>query len=712
MALYAIEGGALIRREDTELLRIEPWGRDAIRVRVTRNPEIDFSQDWALIPRKETGKAGFAQADANATFGSAADIRLIDPQAVAERIGDGNANAEGGKATAFSRASGARVTNGNLTAELNGEGWIRFVNAKGETLLEEYWRNRKNLERFTSPLNLDAREIQGNLGGAWRACFRFEAREGEKIFGMGQYQDPYLDKKGSTLELAHRNAQSSVPFYLSNLGYGFLWNNPAVGRADFARNVTQWSASVTDQADYWICAADTPSGILERYTAVTGRVPEMPEYGLGFTQCRMRYRNQEELMGVAREHKRRGLPMDMIVADFFHWTAQGDWRFDPEDWPDVPGMVSELKSLGIELMVSIWPTVDTRSENRRAMEERGFLIQAERSLRINMNWMGETAFFDATNPGARDFIWSKARENYFKHGIKTFWLDEAEPEFGVYDFDLFRYWLGPALKVTNLYPVMYVKAFYDGLSSEGVENPLSLVRTAWAGSQRYGALVWSGDIHSSFRSMREQLAAGLSMGLAGIPWWTSDIGGFHSGYTENEDFRELLVRWFQWGTLCPVFRLHGDRSPYRPPQQAVRNGIQQFGSGSDNEIWSFGEKAYPVLRAHLRLRERLRPYIRGLHRAAAETGEPIMRPLFFDFPDDVKAWDYESAYMFGPDLLVAPILEAGVTERQVYLPAGARWKNAHTGTIHDGGSTVTAPAPWEHIPLFVRDGAALPILEA
>jgi alpha-D-xyloside xylohydrolase len=401
--------------------------------------------------------------------------------------------------------------------------------------------------------------------------------------------------------------------------------------------------------------------------------------------------------------------MDMIVADFFHWTVQGDFRFDPEDWPDVPAMVQELKGLGIELMVSVWPTVDTRSENRAAMEEQGYLIQVDRGHRLNMNWMGETCFFDATNPDARNFVWQRAKENYFRHGIRVFWLDEAEPEFGIYDFDLYRYHLGPALKVSNVYPALFAKGFYDGLKAEGVENPVNLVRTAWAGSQRYGALVWSGDIHSSYRSMREQLAAGLSISMAGIPWWTTDIGGFHSGYPDHEDFRELLVRWFQWGTFCPVFRLHGDRLPYQPPVVPVRQGIQQFGSGSNNELWSFGDKAYPVLAEHLHLRERLRPYIRSLMKAAHEKGTPVMRPLFYDFPGDPGAWNVETAYMFGPDILVAPILEANQTEREVYLPAGAKWTNAHTGETCEGGRTVAAPAPYEHIPLFVRDGARLPI---
>jgi len=708
MAKYEKLGDRLIRRQDNEIIWIEPWGPNALRVRVTRNARMDEGDDWALLPPAERPADGRAKAGCGAASGEFRAKLWVEGEVDSseKQFAAGAANAK-----AYGDSPAASITNGSLTAEINREGWITFRNGVGETLLAEYWRNRNQLDRFTSPLNLSARDIQGNLGGEWRASIRFEADDREKIFGMGQYQDPYLDKKGTTLELAHRNAQSSVPFYTSSLGYGFLWNNPAVGRVSFAKNLTEWSVQVTTQVDYWICAGETPAQIQEQYTAVTGRVPEMPEFGIGFTQCRMRYRTQAELMGVAREHKRRGLPIDMIVADFFHWTVQGDWKFDPVDWPDVDGMIRELKDMGIELMVSIWPTVDTRSANRREMEDSGFLIQVDRALRINMNWMGETAFFDATNPGARDYIWARAKENYFDKGIKVFWLDEAEPEFGIYDFDVYRYWKGPALKVTNIYPAMYAKAFYDGLKSEGVANPVNLVRTAWAGSQRYGALCWSGDINSSYRSMREQLAAGLSMAMAGIPWWTTDIGGFCGGYTDDPAFREMLVRWFAWGAFCPVFRLHGDRLPYQKPEVQIRDGIQQFGSGYNNELWSFGDDAYPILASYLRLRERLRPYIRGLMADAHERGTPIMRPLFYDFPADERAWEIGDAYMFGPDLLVAPVLAAKVTERAVYLPAGATWTNAHTGETFAGGQTVTAPAPWERIPLFLRDGAKLPILE-
>jgi alpha-D-xyloside xylohydrolase len=675
--MYTVEKTRLIRKRDWETLIVEAWGKNGLRVRATRRAALS-GQDWALLPKQE----------------------ILDGESAPESV---SIHVDG---------ASARVVCGDLECHINAEGWLSFWNAQGELLFEEYWRNRARHDRFALPLNLAARELRPIPGSdAFSLTARFEAKEGEKFFGLGQYQDPYLDKKGSSLELAHRNSQSSVPFALSSRGYGFLWNNPAIGRVQLARNVTEWSAPSTLELDYWVTAADTPAKLLEQYTSVTGRVPMMPEHGLGFTQCKMRYRTQAELMTMVREHKRRGLPLDMVVADFFHWTVQGDFKFDVADWPDVDGMLRELKGFGVELMVSIWPTVDVRSENRREMDEKGLLIGVDRGLRINMNWMGEVSFFDATNPEARDFVWQKAKANYFDKGIHTLWLDEAEPEYGIYDFDNYRYHAGPVLQVGNIYPAMYAKAFYDGLTRAGVQSPLNLVRTAWAGSQRYAALVWSGDIHSSFRSLREQLAAGLSMAIAGIPWWTTDIGGFIGGNPGSSEFRELLVRWFEWGCFCPVFRLHGDRVPYQPPAEPIRNGIQQFGSGAENEVWSFGDEAYEILKSYLFLRERLRPYLRRLMREASDKGTPVMRPLFYDFPSDARAWDVETEYMFGPDLLVAPVMEAAQRTRRLYLPAGARWTCAWTGQDHDGGQFIEVAAELGIIPLFLCNGAELPIRE-
>ena len=579
-------------------------------------------------------------------------------------------------------------------------------------MTEEYWRTRDRINRYCVPLRIAARELKPIQGGTdFELTARFEAFDDEKIFGMGQYQEKNLNKKGAVLELAHRNSQASVPFMVSSRGYGFFWNNPAIGTASFGTNKTEWYAKSTKKLDYFITAGDTPAEIEAQYSLATGRTPMMPEYGLGYWQCKLRYRTQEELLAVAREHKRRGLPMDAIVIDFFHWTMQGDFKFEPLDWWDPETMVQELKELGIETVVSVWPTVDERSENFGKMSDMGYLVTADRGNQNHMTWMGNTVFYDATHPGAQQFVWERCKENYYRYGIRCFWLDEAEPEYGPYDFDNYRYYAGPALQCSNIYPVGYAKGFYDGLKDQGETEVLSLVRCAWAGSQKYGVLTWSGDICSSFRAMREQLQAGLNMGMAGIPWWTSDIGGFLGGDISDPAFRELLVRWFAWGAFCPVFRMHGERSPWHEREQEFRNGVRQLTSGQDNEVWSFGEDNYQILKIYLFIRERLRPYIRMCMRQASEHGSPVMRPLFYDFPQDAACWEVEDAYMFGPDLLVAPVMEAGVDNRTVYLPKGAVWTDAYTHTVYEGGQTVTVPAPIDIIPVLVRDGKTFDIYE-
>lgn len=677
------EGNKIVIAQGKSFVWVEPWGRNSVRVRMTAQPQMD-GNDWALTepPEPVTPEISFEEVD------------VTDPWYQGEEW-----------SKYHQKGTRATLRNGKVTVKVSHEGWLSFYNQKGELLTEEYWRNRNRLNRYCVPLRMDARELKPLQGGTdFELTARFEAFDDEKIFGMGQYQDKHLDKKGAVLELAHRNSQASVPFYVSSRGYGFFWNNPAIGTVAFGTNKTEWHAKSTKKLDYFLTAGDTPAEVEAQYSLATGRTPMMPEYGLGYWQCKLRYRNQEELLAVAREHKRRGLPMDAIVVDFFHWTMQGDFKFEPLDWPDPEAMVKELKELGIETVVSVWPTIDERSENYGAMAENGFLVDADRGNHNHMTWMGNTVFYDATHPGAQKFVWERCRDNYYRKGIRCFWLDEAEPEYGPYDFDNYRYFAGPALQCSNIYPVGYAKGFYDGLKAEGETDLLSLVRCAWAGSQKYGVLTWSGDIYSSFRSMREQLQAGLSMGMAGIPWWTSDIGGFLGGDIKDPAFRELLVRWFAWGAFCPVFRMHGERSPWHEREQEFRNGVRQLTSGQDNEVWSFGEENYEILKKYLLIRERLRPYVRECMRVAADTGAPVMRPLFYDFPEDKASWEVEDSYMFGPDLLVAPVMEAGMTERRVYLPEGASWTNAWTGEVFDGGRTVTVAAPLDVIPVMVRNG--------
>lgn len=639
-----------------EILVIEPWGKNSLRIRSTYMGDI-LDTDYALLPPKNE--------DCNGAI----------------EIGEGWGS----------------IVNGKIKAVLEQDAWaktgvITYYNQKGEVLLKE--------RGWHGALNLYAREFSPNLGGDYTLTASFEGQE-EKLYGMGQYQQEIMDLKYCTLELAHRNSQASVPFVLSSKGYGFLWHNPAVGQVAFGKNVTRWEAKSTKQLDYWITAGDEPSEILEAYGQATGTVPMMPEYGLGFWQCKLRYASQEEVLSVAREYKKRGIPIDVIVVDFFHWPRMGDFRFDEVFFPDPKAMVEELKSMGIELMVSVWPQIDLRSENFEEMKGKNLLVKPERGVNICMTFGGDSVFFDATNPDARKFVWDTCRKNYYDYGIRLFWLDEAEPEYGVYQFDNYRYYMGPNVQVGNIYPQKYSRTFYDGMTQEGEEKVVNLVRCAWAGSQRYGALVWSGDVHSTYEDFRKQICAGLHMGLSGIPWWTTDIGGFAGGDGKKEEFRELLVRWFQYGTFCPVMRLHGDRTP--TTMLIGSDGQPSCHTGDPNEVWSYGGEIYEILVRYIKFREQMRDYTRSLMKEAHEKGTPIMRTMFYEFPRDHPCWETKEQYMYGPDLLVAPIAHKGMCERSLYLPQNAEWTHIHTGKTYRGGQMITIEAPLPQIPVFIRD---------
>jgi len=309
-------------------------------------------------------------------------------------------------------------------------------------------------------------------------------------------------------------------------------------------------------------------------------------------------------------------------------------------------------------------------------------------------------YYDSTHPGARQYIWERVKQGYYAHGIKAYWLDACEPEIVPMMPENLRFYAGDGQAVANIYPREHTRGFYEAMKAEGETEIAFLSRSGWAGSQRYGAIIWSGDVYSTFAALKAQVRAGLNMALSGIPWWNSDIGGFRGGNPTSPEFRELLIRWFQFGAFCPIFRLHGHRLP----------NTNDFG-GADNEVWSFGEEAYGILKQYLFIRERLRPYIMEQMRCAHEIGLPPMRPLFVDFPSDSSAYQIEDQYMFGPELLVAPVTDAGARTRNVYLPAGSTWKHVWTDNIYEGGQQISIDAPLEQIPLFLRDDAYLPIRE-
>ena len=599
MAYYTIpryegktEGNRIIWETAGELVYIEPYGRDAIRFRSSKSLRIDEALNWTLE-------------------------EPASPEGVIIEADDEK----------------ACMTNGKIQVTITGDGTVTYRNTRtGKVLLEEYWIDGRV---HTAPLRR-AREYRVTSGNQFKISLYFKAEPGEHFYGMGQDANDCFDLKGSTVELLQKNGKCTIPYTYSSRGYGFIWNNPAIGRAEFVNNHTMWHVQCAKQIDYVIIAGDTPGEINEKFTAITGRAPMLPEWAAGFWQCKLRYETQEELLQVAREYKKRGLPISVIVIDYFHWTMQGEWKFDPEKWPDPKAMVSELESMGIKLMVSIWPTIDPRSENYAYMREHNYILRGERGVDVVFMFFGPQTYVDTTHPGAREFFWSRAKKNYYDYGIRTFWLDEAEPEMRPYDYDNVRMYLGNGEEVSNIYCVGFAKAFYDGLKAQG-EEVCNLVRCAWLGSQRYGVVLWSGDIASTFDSLRKQLKAGLNVAMCGIPWWTTDIGGFINGDPESEEFRELMIRWFEFGVFCPIFRLHGFRLPY--PVRDILNPDGYCGSGGPNEVWSFGEEAYEIIRRYMYVREELKPYIMGQMKLASEDGTPVMRPLFYDFCGDKNVYD-------------------------------------------------------------------------
>lgn len=655
-----------------ELIEIRPWGQHSFRVRDTKFPQYTGRNNALTMPVDKKPKV------------------KID-------VNDDHTGS---------------ISNGNITAVIDPYGNLLFYNQHHDLLLKGYQRTRVNqmdagldeykINHFNSALDLEWHEFKGHSGGDFELKVRFEASKDEKIFGMGQYQQDYLDLKNSKLELALRNSQATVPFYISNKGYGFLWNNPAIGDVTFAKNLTEWHAKATKEMDFWITAGDTPHEIEEQYAAVAGTVPMMPDYAMGYWQCKLRYQTQDELLKAAREFKKRHLPINVIVIDFFHWPKSGEYKFDEKYWPDPEAMIKELHEMGIKLMVSVWPTIDETSSHYQEMEDNGYLVQTERGVPITMDFLGNNGFVDFTNPHAQNYLWQLLKKNYYDKGVDLFWLDEAEPEYSIYDYDNYRYYEGSTLEVGNQYPVGYSKAVFDGMTANGEKNVINLVRSAWAGSQRYGALVWSGDIDSSFQAMRNQLSIGLNMGIAGIPWWTTDIGGFTGGNDEDESFRELVTRWFQFATFCPVMRMHGDREPHSEPLSDTGGG--KMPTGAPTEPWAYGEKVYAILKRYMSLRVNLKDYITVQMKNAHEVGTPVIRPLFYDFDKDEKAWNVEDQYMFGDALLVSPILYEGDRKRSVYLPGTESWTDAYTGKVYKAGQTIEVNAPLDQIPIFVRAG--------
>jgi alpha-D-xyloside xylohydrolase len=677
MTHFRIEDGALVVRMFGETLRVEAHGPDAIRTRARPGLTVAEPHVSALLSTKPTSP----------------EIEID--------------------------AYRACITNGRIRAELKvvprhgadqpREVVIRYVDTvTGMELLSE------TRSHFAGP---GPRAFKPIASGSFQLEATFTAYDGERIMGLGQPQHGRLDLKGVSTTLVQQNYHVVIPFVISSRGYGFLWNNPAVGRCDFAANLTRWRAEATPGLDYWICAGDSPAAILARYLDATGRPPMLPDWATGFWQSKLRYRTQAELLGVARQHKQLGLPLSCIVIDFFAWTRQGEWQFDPKDWPDPEGLIRDLTDMGVETMVSIWPTIGLNAETWKEMREAGMILRTERGIpAVNMfpdkdpYGLHFLTYYDAFNPDARDYHWERVKAGYLKRGFRNFWLDSCEPEIRPANAENIRTSLGNGAEMLSAYPKLHADRYAEGLKEEGITDAVLLTRSTWAGGQKAPIILWSGDVWSTWEDLRNQIAAGCHAAASGIGWWTTDIGGFYEGHGKDAAFHELLLRWFEFGVFSPICRLHGFRIPegvpLSSPGEPVSYGPREMffiftESGGDNELWSFGPDVMDAASRLLALREGLRPYICRAMRRYHEEGIPPMRAVAFDFPADPAA-DMPHQFLFGDALLVAPVVEAGATSRRVHLPIGD-WQHAFTGETYPAGRHDIA-APLCRPPVFIRSG--------
>ena len=569
----------------------------------------------------------------------------------------------------------------------------------------------------TEPALADSEKKRQDDSG-YRVSATFDSPADEYYYGLGQHQQGDLDLRDRRIQCWHNygaigGESVCVPFMVSSRGYGLIWDNPSKTTIDLGLNDQNvWSSEVGERVSFFVIAGETSDDVYRGYRQLTGVAHLLPKAAYGFIQSKAIYPTQKEILEIAQGYRDRKLPLDMLVVDFLNMTKQGELDLDAKRWPDPAAMNKQLHSMGIETLLSVWPHFSAGTRFYDMLAQKGWLIAkadgtpdgGAMSPLIGPN-------IDTTNPDAAKWWWEAIRDRYVKpYGFDSIWLDETEPDIDpANDY----YFVGSGKRYFNVYPLFHTASVYDGFRRDFGDSRrvMSLARAAYLGAQSNGTVFWSSDIYSTWDMLRRSIPAGLDFTASGMPYWDTDIGGFFSpniypGYRaahtplldssdarENvvnyEDYPELFVRWFQWGTFQPVMRAHGERM--------------------HNEVWAFGKQAEPILEKYLRLRYELMPYIYSLGYNTYLTGAPFMRALFMDFPGDPKAANVPDEYMFGPAFLVAPVTEQGATSRSVYLPAGSDWYNYWTNERLEGGQTVVAAAPIDTIPLFVRAGSIVPL---
>jgi len=560
------------------------------------------------------------------------------------------------------------------------DGAISYAEVRGGTLVQE-------ASRSLTPEKVNGEDTYR----AESSVSIYGSHEG--LYGLGQHQAGVWNYRGESVDISQENSNISVPLMLSSKGYGIFWNNTSRSRFNnrFA-NYLYISSEVADVIDYYFLYGPEFDKIIAEYRDLTGQVPMFGKWAYGFWQCKNRYKSQEELLGVAKRYRDLHIPADNIVQDWFWWNRKGEFVFN-KNYPDPKAMIDELHAENFHLMISIWPFFEPGSANYDYMQSKGWFVDMFKYAKppYHANAM---AVYDATSTEARKYYWDLVNKGLFSIGADAWWMDTTEPETeGQEENILLNHKLaaGSGNRYVNVYPLLDTGAVYQGQrNASDKKRVFILSRSAFAGSQRNAVTAWSGDINSDWLSFRRQVPAGLNFALSGIPYWTTDIGGFVFGNPTDPAFRELFIRWFQYGTFNPILRVHGTRHP------------------DENELWSYGPDAQTILVNFDRLRYRMLPYIYSLAWETTRNAYTPMRPLVMDFRSDPRAQNVGDQFMYGPAFLVNPVTDPAATTRQLYLPED-KWYDFWTGVAVEGGRTINAIAPLDRLPLYVRAGSIVPL---
>ncbi|HZX59492.1 MAG TPA: TIM-barrel domain-containing protein [Mucilaginibacter sp.] len=594
------------------------------------------------------------------------------------------------------------ITTAKLVISINKKSnAITYTNLKGVVITSESAENK----------SMNAATIAGI--NTYNCNTAFNSPADEALFGLGCHPEDTLaiNYKGRNQEMLIKYMTGAIPVMLSTKGYGLLWDNYSASNfygAEAGNTQYKYVSESGKMIDYYFFYGPDFDHIINLYRTATGKAPMYPKWAFGLFQSQDRYKTQAEILAVKDGYRNNHIPVDAVVQDWYWWSPLpiGSHIMNKERYPEPKALLDELHKANLHAMISIWPVFGSGTKDFDALKEKGFLTSITWD-----NFVTHTfdTYYDAHNPKARDLYWAQARDSVVKrYGWDAWWVDQCEPDNGTLlderrktDFSV-----GKGIDFFNSYALEHAKGLYEGWRRDiPGKRAYFLVRQAFAGSQRNATTLWSSDVTTTFRALKSQVPQGINACASGIPYWTSDIGGYLSrtvaeGAPDWSDpqYRELFTRWFQFGTFCPIMRIHGKG------ERAL------FSKNWDDQTRS-------TLLKYDNLRYRLLPYNYSLSAKITNDNYTIMRSLAFDFRNDANVYNLKDQYMFGPAFLVNPVTEqlytgknAGQTKtRKVYLPKGTKWFNFWTGETLDGGQTIDADAPLETIPLYVKAGSIVPM---